>query len=246
MRNDGVGPDAERRQLQADLDATRAELNQLVYSMSHDLAAPLRSVMGFAALLKERYKGELDADADEFLDFIAGGAEQMRMMLDGVLAVSRVVSHAGPHRPVPLADAVAESCTALGDVIERTGARVSVADGLPVVRAEPDQLVLLVRHLVDNAARFHRDGEAPVISITASVVGDEVEVAVADRGIGIDPDAAVKVFGLFKQLHASTAFGGQGIGLALAHKIVQRHGGAIWVEPAAGGGSVFRFTLPRA
>ena len=226
-----------------DLKRSNAELEQFAYVASHDLQQPLRMVASYVELLGQRYKGRLDERADKYIAYASGGAIRMHRLVNDLLALSRVGTRAAPSAPVSLDRAVALVRDNLTVAIEQSGAVVEV-EQLPVVSGDETQLVQLFQNLFDNAIKF-RGAAAPRISVTCRDAGTEWEFAVRDNGIGIDPKHAERVFGVFKRLHTAQEYPGTGIGLALCRKIVERHGGRIWVEPAEGGGSVFRFTLPK-
>ncbi len=226
-----------------DLKRSNLELEQFAYVASHDLQQPLRMVASYVELLGQRYKGRLDEKADKYIAYASGGAIRMHQLVNDLLAFSRVGTRTAPLVPVNLDRAVAQALENLTVAIEQSGAVVE-AGPLPAVSGDETQLVQLFQNLLDNAVKFH--GKMPPrVSVTCRDAGDEWEFAVRDNGIGIDPKHAERIFGVFKRLHTEQEYPGTGIGLALCRKIVERHGGRIHVDPAEGGGSVFRFTLPK-
>jgi light-regulated signal transduction histidine kinase (bacteriophytochrome) len=225
-----------------ELTRSNAELEQFAYIASHDLQEPLRMMASFAQLLAKRYKGQLDADADEFIGYIVEGAARMQRLINDILTYSRVDRRGQAFAPTDCADVVAMVCTNLRATIEECGAAI-IADPLPVVMADETQLVQLFQNLLGNAIKFR--GDTPVcIHIRAERRGDDWLFWVQDNGIGIEPQYVERIFLIFQRLHGRGRYPGTGIGLAVAKKIVERHGGRIWVESEPGKGSIFYFTLP--
>ncbi|MGQ0699555.1 MAG: sensor histidine kinase [Panacagrimonas sp.] len=222
---------------------TNAELEQFAYVASHDLKAPLRTIAGFAQLLLRRYAAKLDADGQEFLGFIETGVRRMQKLIDDLLEYARASR-------VPLSRAWVDSRAliegALSDLrgrIDQAGAEV-VLDDLPMVWADRIQLGQVFQNLIDNAVKFHAPNTQPRVTIGCVASEQGWEFQVADNGIGIPAEYAEKVFMLFQRLHADDQFEGTGLGLPICKKIVERHGGAIRVEPGPGGsGTRFIFTL---
>jgi light-regulated signal transduction histidine kinase (bacteriophytochrome) len=228
-----------------ELERSNRDLEQFASVASHDLTEPLRTVSGFLRLLEERYKGRLDEDADELIHFALDGVQRMQRLIHDLLQFSRVDRAQAARDAVDLAALVPEVLEGLRDAIDHSAADVRL-DALPVVLGDGTQLVQLFQNLLSNALKF-TDGRAPHVRVTAQPSADRWQLAVIDDGIGVDPSAARRIFQLFQRLHPAEAYDGTGIGLAICERIVERHGGRIWVEPAPGGvGSAFRFTLPRA
>jgi len=229
------------RQASAELARSNRELEQFAFSASHDLQEPLRTVRNFAALLSRKYKGTLDGEADEYLGYITDGASRMQKLIAGLLAWARVGSQGLPFVP---ADCNALLRTTLFDLqlsIQETSAQVEVGP-MPTVHGDPSQLGQLFTNLVSNALKF-RGIAPPQVTVTAADAGSHWSFSVRDNGIGIAPEAHERLFRPFQRLHGVTEFEGTGLGLAISRRIVERHGGRIWVESVPGGGSDFRFTL---
>ena len=199
-------------------------------------------VASYAQLLARRYRGKLDHDADEFIEFIVDGAARMQDLINDLLAYSRVGTQGRPLQRTD-ADAVVQRVVRnLGVAIEDAQAEVQWQD-LPEVSADERQLAQLFQNLIANAVKF-RGEAAPVVQIEAAAEEAMVRFSVRDNGIGMDPEYLQRIFLLFQRLHSKREYPGTGIGLAICKKIVERHGGRIWVESAPGGGSTFYFTLP--
>jgi PAS domain S-box-containing protein len=224
-----------------DLERSNAELERFAYVASHDLQEPLRAVASHVQILQEDYQGKLDADADECIRHAVEGARRMRDLINDYLAYSRVRTATDPRRSISAEYALAEALRALAERIAESGALVT-HDRLPDVVAEPVQLAELLKHLVANAIKFRRE-EPPRVHVFASRGERDWVFSVTDNGIGIDPEHTGRIFRLFQRLHTQDLYPGTGIGLAICKKIVERHGGRIWVESAPGKGSTFRFTL---
>jgi len=226
----------------AELARSNDELQQFAYVASHDLQEPLRMVSSYCQLLKRRYQGKLDAAADEFIDYAVDGAARMEKLISDLLAYSRISTRGQPFKPTPT-EAVLERVLAnLRLAIQEAGARIT-HDPLPVVSADDSQLVQLLQNLISNAIKFHSP-DTPRVHIAAEPRGASWSFSVRDNGIGIEPRHLQRIFGVFERLHPSTEYSGTGIGLAICRRIVQRHGGRLWVESEPGRGSVFIFTLP--
>jgi light-regulated signal transduction histidine kinase (bacteriophytochrome) len=227
-----------------DLARSNADLEQFAYVASHDLQEPLRMVANYTQLLGRRYKGKLDQDADEFIDFAVDGATRMQRLIEDLLAFSRVGTRGKELAPVACQDAFDRALTNLATLVEETGA-VITHDPLPVVVGDDGQLGQLFQNLIANGIRF-RGAETPRIHISVAREGDEWKLAVQDNGIGIDTQYADRIFIIFQRLHTREAYPGTGIGLAICKRIVERHGGRIWVESDGTHGATFRFTLRAA
>ena len=226
----------------AELERSNAELAQFAYVASHDLSEPLRMVSSYVQLLARRYSGRLDADADEFIAFAVDGADRMQSLINDLLTYSRVGRAERARGPVDCGEVLGGVLRSLAPMLEEAGAKVD-AGNLPVVHGDATQLGQLFQNLVTNAVKYHRPGVAPFITVGAERDGRAWQVWVTDNGIGIEPRHAERIFSMFQRLHGREAYPGNGIGLAICRKIVELHGGRIWVESAPGGGSSFRFTL---
>lgn len=229
-----------------ELARSNRELEQFAYVASHDLQEPLRMVTSYAQLLARRYKGKLDENADEFVAYIVDGVGRMQALIQDLLAYSRVGSQGKPLVPVPLARVLETVKAQLALAIADADASLT-EDPLPVVIGDEGQLQQLFLNLLTNALKFRGDRPAQV-HIGAVPDGDRWRLSVRDAGIGIEAKYSERIFEIFQRLHGRGEYPGTGIGLAICKKIVERHGGRIWIEPAAtgdGGGTVFYFTLAR-
>jgi signal transduction histidine kinase len=222
------------------LARSNQELEQFAYVASHDLQEPLRMVSAYGQLMERRYADRLDGDAREFLGFMTDGARRMQGMIDDLLALSRA-SRGADLVPVSLDAALDRTTGNLALMMEEAGARL-VRQPLPRVLGDENQLTRLFQNLVANAVKFRRDAP-PEIRISATDQGDEWQVAVSDNGIGIDPKYKDRIFVAFQRLHSQADYPGSGIGLTLCKRIVERHGGRIWVDSVPGQGATFHFTL---
>jgi signal transduction histidine kinase len=225
-----------------DLQRSNAELEQFAYVASHDLQEPLRKVASFCELLQRRYGGRLDERADQYIGFAVDGAKRMQALINDLLAFSRVGRLTGDRQPVSANVLVDQAKANLADVLERTGATVEVGD-LPMVLAEAPLLTAVFQNLLSNALKFHGD-QPPHVTIAARRDGPDWEFSFADNGIGIGADYAERIFVIFQRLHPKDEYPGTGIGLAMCRKIVEYHGGRIWLDSSAEVGSRFLFTLP--
>jgi signal transduction histidine kinase len=227
-----------------DLARSNTELEQFAYVASHDLQEPLRMVSSYMGLLKRRYQGRLDADADEFIGFAVDGVTRMQALINDLLSYSRAGREPTPSEPTDSAAALAKALRNLKSAIEEKGALIS-AGPLPQVMADPLQVSQLFQNLIANGIKFCRD-RRPEISVGAERHGAEWTFFVRDNGIGIDPQYADRIFLIFQRLHKREEFAGTGIGLAICKKIVERHGGRIWLESTPGQGTTFYFTFQTA
>ena len=200
-------------------------------------------VSSYVQLLKRRYEGSLGQDADDFIGFAVDGADRMQKLIKDLLMYSRVGTHKKDFSSVELGRVVETVMLNLDPVLKETGAVITYA-GLPAVYADEAQMAQLLQNLVSNSIKFCKSGERPVIEISARLRGAEVTVAVKDNGIGINKQYYEKIFVIFQRLHGKSDYPGTGIGLSICKKIVESHGGRIWLESEEGKGSVFYFTLP--
>lgn len=233
----------ERKVLQrtAELERKNKELEQFAYVASHDLQEPLRTTTGFVEALRKQYKGMLDDHADRYLDYIAQSSDRMKTLIKDLLDYSRI-GREKQFVPVDCNLMLAEVLADLQTVIRESGA-VVVSGGLPVINAFPTELKLLFQNLISNSIKFRKPGMPPAIDIHAEKENGYWKFAVRDNGIGIDPSHQDRIFIIFQRLHNRSDYEGSGIGLAHCKKIVELHGGEIWVESAAGKGSTFYFTI---
>jgi PAS domain S-box-containing protein len=247
IRDISVRKAAEENLLQnvAELNRSNEELGQFAYIASHDLQEPLRMVTSYTQLLSRRYKGQLDADADEFIAFAVDGAIRMQQLIEDLLAFSRVATTGNELVDTSSEFALEQALQNLHWAIKDSGALVT-HDPLPTVQADGMQLVQLFQNLIGNAIKYQNPG-IPQIHISAAMDGGtRWNFAVKDNGLGIDPQFFERIFGMFQRLHKRDEFSGTGIGLAICKKIVDRHGGDISVESAVGHGSTFTFGLARS
>jgi PAS domain S-box-containing protein len=227
-----------------ELARSNAELEQFAYVASHDLQEPLRMITSYLQLIQRRYQGKLDADADDYIHYAVDGAHRLKLLINDLLAFSRVGTRGQNFEPADLSLLAGDVCQALQLAIQDAGAQLTFAD-LPVVTGDPIQLTQLLQNLVTNALKFH--GEQPLkIHIWGEARAGEWVIGVRDNGIGIEPQYAQRIFIIFQRLHTREQYPGTGIGLAVCKRIVERHGGKIWVESQLGEGATFYFTLPRA
>jgi signal transduction histidine kinase len=240
---------AERKQSEEKLRDTlrelarsNAELEQFAYVASHDLQEPLRMVSSFVQLLARRYKGRIDADADEFIAFAVDGASRMQRLINDLLMYSRVGTRGRPFEPTDCNTVLGQALVNLSTTIEESRA-VITSDDLPTVMADETQVTQLFQNLVSNAIKFCGEYSA-AIHISCEQKNNEWVFSVSDNGIGIDPAYHERIFAIFQRLHGKSEYPGTGIGLAVCKKIVERHGGRMWVESEAGKGSTFYSTIP--
>ncbi|MET9730503.1 CHASE3 domain-containing protein [Streptomyces sp. NPDC006458] len=241
----------------ADLDAqavelrrSNTELEQFAYVASHDLQEPLRKVASFCQLLEKRYGDTLDERGTQYIAFAVDGAKRMQILINDLLTFSRVGRVNDAHQPVALEQTLDKAMANLAAAAEESGAMVDRADALPEITGDPMLMVMLWQNLIGNAIKFRRPDRAPRVCVTCEPDTDADEatrawkVSVTDNGIGIPEEFAEKVFVIFQRLHGRDAYTGTGIGLALCKKIVEFHGGRIWIDTAYTGGTRFCFTLP--
>ena len=228
-----------------DLERSNRDLEQFAYVASHDLQEPLRKVSSFCQLLQRRYGGKLDERADQYIEFAVDGAQRMQRLINDLLAFSRVGRSTAEFERVDLREISLAAAAQLETTRSECDGRIVVGD-LPVVQGDPTLLRQLLLNLLGNGLKFHRPDVAPVVRVAAGRVDESWEFAVTDNGIGIEPEYAEKIFVIFQRLHGREVYSGTGIGLALVKKIVEFHGGRVWLDtdPRAEPGTVVRFTLP--
>jgi PAS domain S-box-containing protein len=232
----------ELRQTATELARSNAELEQFAYIASHDLQEPLRAVAGTVQLLQQRYAGQLDARADELIRHAVEGADRMQTLINDLLAFSRVATRGQPFKPTDCAAIFNNVLANLTVAIQESGAAIT-HDPLPTVMADRTQLLQLLQNMISNAIKFHGD-DTPVIHLGVEHQEDEWLFAISDNGIGMEAQYFDRIFAIFQRLHTRREYPGTGIGLAMCKKIVERHGGRIWVESEPKQGSTFYFTLP--
>jgi signal transduction histidine kinase len=225
-----------------ELARSNAELEQFAYIASHDLQEPLRMVSSYVELLAKRYRAKLDQDADDFIGYASDGASRMQKLINDLLAYSRVGTRGKSFEEVSLETALARALANLQLVIKEKNAIIT-HDSLPIVYGDMGQLAQVFQNLVDNAIKF-RSEDRPRVHVSARVEGGECVCSVRDSGIGIAPEYLNRLFLLFQRLHTRKEYPGTGIGLAICKRIVERHGGKIWVESRPGEGSTFSFRIP--
>lgn len=226
----------------AELRRSNSDLQQFAYVASHDLQEPLRMIASYTQLLGKRYKGKLDADADDFIRYAVEGASRMQTLINDLLAYSRVTTQGKAFEQVDCNQILEDVLSNLRLAIEENRAVVTY-DALPVVTADGGQLGQLFQNLIGNAIKFHGE-EPPRVHVSVELRNNEWQFSVLDNGIGVDPQYAERIFVIFQRLHNREEYPGTGIGLAVCKKIVERHGGRIWVKSPIGRGTVFYFTLP--
>jgi len=231
------------KQMLVNLERSNKELEQFAYIASHDLQEPLRMVASFTQLLEKRYKGKLDADADEYIKFAVDGANCMQRLINDLLTYSRIGTREKPFEPCDCQSVLGQVIVNLKSMIDENHALIT-NDDLPIIAADETQMVQLFQNLIGNAIKFRRK-EPPRIHVSVAEKTNEWQFSVRDNGIGIDQQYKERIFVIFQRLHSKDEFTGTGIGLAICKKIVERHGGKIWVESEPGKGSIFYFTIPK-
>jgi hypothetical protein len=224
------------------LKRSNEDLQQFAYVASHDLQEPLRMITGYTSLLARRYRGKLDKDADEFISYAVDGAKRMQGLIQDLLSYSRVGTQGKAFELTDCEVVLTRTLASLQAAIEESGATVT-HEPLPTVVADQTQLGQLFQNLIGNAIKY-RNSRPPEVHVSCTRTASEWAFAVKDNGIGIDPRYAARIFVIFQRLHTREEYPGTGIGLAVCKKIVERHGGNIWMESRPGDGATFYFTLP--
>jgi light-regulated signal transduction histidine kinase (bacteriophytochrome) len=226
-----------------ELKRSNVELQHFAYVASHDLQEPLRMVVGFLSLLEKKYGENLDPRGRDYIAYAIEGGERMRALINDLLAYSRIDSRREPFRRVDLNE-VAEQTLALLQVSIEENAAVIELEQLPMVTADESQMRQVLLNLLSNSLKF-RGARTPLIHISAKEAPHEWIVSVQDNGIGMEPEHTEKIFLMFQRLHDRAEYPGTGVGLAIAKKIVERHGGRIWVSSRPDAGATFYFSLPK-
>lgn len=227
-----------------ELRRSNSELEQFAYVASHDLQEPLRKVASFCQLLEKRYGTELDARGKQYIDFAVDGAKRMQVLINDLLTFSRVGRVHESWKPVDLDRSLDRALANLALIVEESGTTVVRADPLPELLGDATSLAMVWQNLIGNAVKFRRPDVPCRITVGCVREGEEWHLTVADNGIGIAPEFADKVFVIFQRLHARDEYEGTGIGLALCRKIIEFHGGRIWLDPGPAEGTLIHFTLP--
>lgn len=245
----GFVSDATQRQSareeHAELLRSNAELEQFAHIASHDLQAPLRIITSYLQLLKSRNQGKLDAEADDCIHYCLAGAERMKRLIESLLKLSQVGNQPRRRQNVPCEFLIQEAVNDLQAAIRESSAEVTWDRPLPTVAADPNLLAQVLENLISNGIKFQNNG-TPRVHIRAAEKESECVFSVRDNGIGIDPRAFGRIFQIFQRVHRSAEYPGSGIGLAIARRIVERHGGRIWFDSKPGEGSTFSFSIPRS
>ncbi|MGZ7108726.1 MAG: ATP-binding protein, partial [Methanobacterium sp.] len=226
-----------------ELERSNEELQSFAYITSHDLQEPLRTMGNYAGLLKHRYGGQLDSDADDFLDFMASGAARLQDMITGLLEYSSVGTQGGVFKKFNAEEALNTALTNLKSPIEECHTEIT-HDPLPEITADKSQITRVFQNLISNALKFRKKGIRPKIHISARKKGNEYVFSVSDNGIGLEEQYSDRIFEVFKRLHTIGEYQGAGIGLAIIKRIIDLHNGRVWVESEFGVGSTFYFTIP--
>ncbi|MBF0326734.1 MAG: PAS domain S-box protein [Alphaproteobacteria bacterium] len=231
------------RSANAKLRASNQDLEQFAYVAAHDLQEPLRMVVSFGQLLEKKFHDTLDDEVQAYIGFMVEGGHRMQGMVTDLLEFSRIGRAGRAAETFDSRDAIVEALSRLSMAISDSGAKVS-AENLPVIIYDRPQFTQLVQNLIGNAVKYRDPLRPPEIAVTARHEGNEWTFAVTDNGIGIDPTYFEQIFGIFRRLHTRDKYDGSGIGLAICKKIIERHGGHIWLDSAPNVGSTFYFSVP--
>ncbi len=231
------------REYARNLKRSNEDLERFAYVSSHDLQEPLRTIVSFSQLLERQYRERLDASADEYIDYIVSAGKRMQHLINDLLEYSRVTTRGGVFMESDSGEALEQAISNLHTPLEEAGVTITHTP-LPPVMADPPQLAQVFQNLISNAVKYRREDEPPTIHVSGERRNGYVLFCVADNGIGIEPQYFDRIFVIFQRLHGREKYSGTGIGLAVVKRIVERHGGAIWVESEPGKGTTFFFTLP--
>jgi PAS domain S-box-containing protein len=234
--------EASLLKLNEDLEHSNKELEQFAYVVSHDLQEPLRTITSYTQLLAKRYENRLDQDAQEFIRYVVDGASRMQRLIQDLLSYARITTSASPFVSVDLSAAFEEAVANLHAAIAESAAVVT-KNGLPTITGDYRQMVQILQNLIGNGIKFRKNGGPPQVHVFAKKMEEAWTISVRDNGIGIEPKYFDRIFVIFQRLHGKQDFSGNGIGLALCQKIMDRHGGRIWVESTPGEGATFCFAI---
>lgn len=241
---EGKSAEQELERFNTELKRSNEELEQFAYVASHDLQEPLRMVSSYTQLLEKKYKNQLDEKANKYIYYAVDGASRMQLLISDLLTYSRITTRGMPFSRVDVNDILTRALTNLKTAIRENEAKIT-HNNLPTLDADSAQLQRVFQNLLSNAIKYRNKDAQPLIHIASEEQGKNWLFAVRDNGIGIDPKYKERLFIIFQRLHTSQEFPGTGIGLAIAKRIVERHGGNIWFESSPGKGSTFYFTLPK-
>lgn len=235
--------ESEITRINAELVRSNTELGHFAYVASHDLQEPLRMITGYLQLLERRYRDKLDSEAVQFIHYAVEGAVRMKRLIEDLLALSRAGTQTANFRPVDSQTLFETARTNLGVAIEESRAAVT-AGPLPMIVADPGLLTQVFQNLIGNAIKFRRKDRPAHVHVTAQSSKDGYVFSITDDGIGIESRHLERIFGIFERLHSADQYEGSGVGLAITRRILERHGGRIWVESKPGEGSTFFFQIP--
>jgi len=235
---------SERKAMETELKRSNAELEQFAYVVSHDLRQPLRMITSYLGLIEQQLAGAVDDELKTFFDYATGGAKRMDKLIVDLLEYSRVGRQRGKLAPLDLSEVVAEAVQNLTVAIAEAGAVVDLAEGLPSVKGDRSELARLFQNLLGNAVKYHLPDRPCRVEVGFRPQGRDWLLWVKDNGIGIAEKDFERAFGVFQRLVSKDSYEGTGIGLAICKKIVEHHGGRIWIESVVGEGSSFMVTLP--
>jgi len=238
-----MSDETARKQLQDSLTESNTALEQFAYVASHDLQEPLRTMSAYAQMLTNKYQGKLDADADQFLNFLVSASARMSALVRDLLAYARIATEEERPSSVTLDEDLEAALTHLDQAIKESEASVT-HDPMPTLPVDRGQMVRLFQNLIGNAVKYRKPNEPPKIHVSAEHNGDEWVISIKDNGIGFDPKFATAIFAPFKRLHSAEEYPGTGVGLAICRRIVEAQRGRIWAESEQGKGTTFYFTLP--
>jgi light-regulated signal transduction histidine kinase (bacteriophytochrome) len=235
--------EGDLQRLVAELKRSNEELEQFAYIASHDLQEPLRVVSGYTQLLERRYANQLDNEAREYIDYTVEGVKRMQALINDLLAYARLTTRGRDFKSTDLNRLTHQVLLNLAPVIDEVKATIEVAP-LPTVLGDASQLSQVLQNLLSNALKFRSPERPVIIKIQSVLKGDDWVIQVEDNGIGIAREYGERIFVAFQRLHTRDLYPGNGIGLAICKKVIERHHGRIWVEPAPSHGTIFYFTLP--